>query len=1014
MISIVVVGIICFKKIDVDLFPNVKIPTIYIATNYGNSNPSEVETLITKPIEDEISSISHIKTITSKSLKGVSQIIVNFYDDVDIKYAENQVRDRVNQALIKLPKDVNTPIIRRIDPSEQPIATIAIIQNNEKKLSTAELFDIANNTVKPTLEQVSNVGLVEIIGGRKREVSVLLDNNLLKSRNISLTQVRQKLTESGRNTPIGKINTGSAEKLFSASSQFADIAEIENTLVNFYSDEVPTKISNIGKVVDDLEDEKSRAFVDGKSALLLDVYRQSDSNIVKVVYDLTAKITNINDDFLKNRTPLKALLVKDSSIVIKNNISDVYYTIIIAIFLTIVTIFLFLKNIRATLIVAVSIPIALISSFIAIYLANFSINVISLLAISLAIGLLVDDAIVVVENVHKKIESGIDPVRSAMEGTKEILMAIVAITLVLVATFLPIGFMNGIVGQYMKQFGFTMAFSMVVSLFVAITIIPVLCAYFSKNKPPHAFSHKGLQALEKYALSAKLLYEKILFQSLKNPKKILIISFFVFVLSISTIFFIPKTFVPEGDNGEVSIITDFPPDSSIDFSNKTAYEMYEIMRKNDEIELVVISVGSRFGQTNNSNFYVKLKSERKITTAQFKEKLRQQLKDFSFVNPVIKDYDPSAGSSRTQPFNIYLTSNNVSLLNEYGKLLLQKLTDGKSLKDLDSSEKNVRNELKIKMKNDSARKYGVNPQAVGEELRGFVEGFTTTKFYQNDASYDVRVRLKENQRNLEENFYKLFVPNINKKMVKLSDVGYLESSLESATINRQNRSRYVQITASLAPKIGLLNVINGVEKKIDSDKNNGYNEISYNFDGDSKNMKDMISSFKIAMLIAFLFIYLILASLYESFITPITILISMPLAFCGAFFALFITNQSINIFAILGLFILIGISCKNSILIVDFASKMVSSGRSRESAIIEAAMTRLRPILMTSLAIIVGTIPVAIGLFTASKPRVSMGIGIIGGMIFSTILTLVIVPSIFIYVDRLRVFLRNFPKKYKQ
>lgn len=993
---------------DVNLFPEVKIPTVYVATTYTGAAPTEVEALVTKVIEENVSSVSGIKTITSKSLKDTSQVIITFYDDVDIKYAEQQVRDRVNQAKPELPDEVKEPIIRRLDPAEQPIMTISI----NADVSLPELYDLADQFIKPRIEQVGSVGMVDIIGGRKREIQVLLDQNILRKRDISLSLVRNKLAEAGKNVPIGKTSNLTKELVYSGSSEFNDLKQVENAIVNFYYNEVPTRISDIGQVVDTMEDEYSRAFVNGKKSLFIDIYRQSDSNIIKVVDGVNKQIQRMQKDFAQMKGKPEIIAVKDSSKYIRNNVEDVYHTITISIILTIFTIFFFLANTRATVIVSIALPIAFVSSFIAMYLAGFSINVISLLALSLAIGLLVDDAIVVTENIYRRIEGGVKPIKAAAEATKDIMMAVVAITLVVVAVFTPVGFMSGIVGQYMKEFGLTMAFSMLVSFVVSITIIPVLCAYFANiekitESESNNFLVRWVKKFDNFQKFLEQKYENILHFAIDKPKKVLLGTLIVFVLSMSSIIFIPKTFIAENDNGEITVTIELEADASLDATAEIAHKMDEIIRSYKEVEVAAISVGTKFKQSNQGSIYVRLKKDRDFTTAEFKEKLRENFKQFADAHPVVKDYDPSGGASRSQPFNLYLISNNKEVLEEYSAKLMAKLKEDQRIKDLDTSNKSTRREFEVITRDTAAKTYGVNNQAIGEELRGYVEGYTPTKFRQNGLEYDLRVRLKEDQRSLADNFQNIYVPNINQKLIRLSDIAYGQETLEAATINRQDRGRYIQITASLAPKAGLGDVISDVTKLFDSDELKLPNDIRYKFSGDSENMQNMMSSFKAAMWIALIFIYLILASLYESFVTPFTILLALPLAMCGAFFAVLITGQSLNIFTFLGLFLLLGVSGKNSILLVDFAHEMIDAGKSRKDALIAAGIIRLRPILMTSFALIAGTIPVAIGISEASKPRISMGIAIIGGLISSTALTLIVVPAVFSYIDRFRLWCKE-------
>lgn len=1003
---IITVGVISFNKMSVDLFPDIDIPTIFISTTYSGAGPKEIETAVSKPLEEEISTIAGIKKLTSRSLQDTSQLIITFYQGTDMKYAEQQVRDKINQAKPKLPEDIKESIIRKIDPSDQPIMTIAINAN----LSEGELFDLADNYVQPRLEQVSNVGLVEILGSRKREIQVLLDQKILKNRDITYSQVRNQISASGENVPIGKNDSANKEVIFSSDSEFNNLDKIKNTLVNFYSNESPTKVVNLGEVSDTLEDETSRAFIDGKKALFLDIYRQSDSNIIAVGDGVKKQIKKMESDFAKMDSKPEVKLVKDASRYIRMNVFDVYETITISVILTVLTVFFFLANGRATLITAISLPIALISAFILMYLADFSINVISLLAMSLAVGLLVDDAIVVVENIYRKIENGKSPKDAAIEGTIEILMAVVAITLVVVSVFTPISFMKGIVGQYLKEFGLTIAFSMLVSLFVAITIIPVLCAYLANKSKKHQVKNKNnlLAKFDRFQIWLENKYERILIYSIDNPKKIIITTLIICSLSIFAGKYVPKTFINENDNGEITIGLELEPDSNLNNTNITVQEIDKIIKTNKEVLLTAATVGSRSSQSNRGEFYVKLNKDRKITTSNFKQRLRDQLKDFAYANPIVKDYDPSGGASRSQPLNIGLVSNNAKLLEDYAAKLAEKLKQNPDLKDVDSSNKATRTELKIILKDNAAKLYGVNDKMMGDELRGYIEGYVVGKLRQNGYEYDVRTRLKPDQRDLKANFDNFYIANVNNKLIKLSDIATLQESKEAARIDRQDRGRYIQITAGLAPKAGLGNVITNIEKLFTTEGDLKLpSEIRYNFSGDSENMQEMLDSMSFALFISILFIYLILTSLYESFVTPLTILLALPFALCGVFFGLFITGESINIFTILGIFMLIAVAGKNSILLIDFTNHLIAQGKSRTDALIAAGKIRLRPILMTSFALIAGTLPVAIGLSEVSKPRTGMGVAIISGLISSTILTLVVVPAVFSYIDRFRVVAKD-------
>ena len=1007
MIAIITIGYIAFKKMNVELFPNIDIPIIFVATRYDGAAPSEIENLVTKPLEEEISTVSGIKKLLSRSLKDTSQIIVQLYQNTDIKYAEQQIRDKINQAKSRLPEDIKEPVIRRVDPADQPVLTVIL----KADLPESKLFDLADNFVRPRLEQTADVGMVEILGARKREIQILVDQDKLKSREISLSQINRQLAQSGQNVSIGKKEIGDKERVFRSQSEFNEIDQINNTLVTFYSNEIPTKIYNIAEIHDTLEDESSRAFVNGKKSLFLTIYRQSDANIIKAVDGVKAQIEKIKKDFATMEGNPEITSTKDASVYIRSNIFDIQEAVLIAVVLTVLTVLLFLGDIRATIITAISLPITLIGAFIIMYCADFSINVITMLALSLAVGLLVDDAIVVVENIYRKIESGMKPIEASIASSREILMAVVAISAVVISVFTPISFLKGTVGQYLKQFGLTISFAMMISLVVAISIIPVLCAYLSGHGKKKQHEKKTSGIIGKFNLLQDKMedgYEWLLKFSINNPGKILILTLAIIAGSIVAFTKVPKTFMTESDNGEITISLELPADSSLDATSSVGLKIDEIVRNNPEVLISTVSAGTMSRQAQRGELYIKLKpkKERSISTTQFKERLRGQIKEFKYANPVVKDFDPSGGASRGQPFNLFLISANKDSLDKYATMLFEKLKQDPRLKDVDNSNKATRTEFKIKLKENSAKLYGVNSQAVGNELRGYVEGYVPTKLRQNGLEYNVRVRLKADQRDLKDNFDKIYVPNINNKLIKLSDIAESEEDIEPATINRQDRGRYIQLTASLAPKIGLGNLLSDYEKKFSEGELKMPSDIRYSFSGDSENMQDMITSMNQALLLSIVFIYLILTSLYESFVVPFTILLALPLAFCGAFYALYITGESVNIFTMLGIFMLVSVSGKNSILLIDYTNRLIAEGKSRTEALIIAGRLRLRPILMTSIALIVGTLPVAIGFSETAAMRTSMGVAIIGGLISSTLLTLVVVPAVFSYIDRFRIWIK--------
>lgn len=1012
MIVLMVVGAASFKSLSVDYFPEFEVPVVAVITAYPGAGPAEIETQISKPAEDKISTISGIKRLTSKSLEGVSNVIVEFNQGVDSKYAEQQVRDKINLAKVNFPDDATEPLIRKFDPSDQPIMVLGVSAD----LPPAEMYDLADQVIKPRLEQVNNVGAIDILGGRKREIHVLLDRKKLKQREISASQVVGQLSAAGVNIPSGKISQGDQETVFRALGEFDTAPQINDTIVSLFGNEVPTRISDIATVKDTLEDEKSRAFVNGEKSLFLTVYRQSGSNTIAVVKDIKAQLAKMDTEFQGAPGSPKITIMQDSSKNIINNVNDVYETILIGIVLTVITVLFFLGNGRATLITGVALPISLIGAFILMFAAHFSINIVSLLALSLAVGLLIDDAIVVVENIYRHIEMGTDPKKAASDATREIQLSVFAITLVIICVFAPVAFTKGIIGEILKQFGLTIAFSMMISLFVALTIIPMMTAYFANDAAHGLHSQKKspiwdntigipLRAFDRFQTWLENAYEKSLRFTTKRPLSTLGVAILIFMISLGVMKKVPGTFIPEQDNGEMTITLDLPPGTNLDAMNKVGKEVDELIRTNKEVAMTTLSVGNQNNEANKASLYVRLKDgkERGGTTEQFKTRLRAQLEPFASANPLVKDFDPM-GSGNNSPFMLNVISNDQQQLMAYAEKLIATLKQDKRLVGIDSTYRPGKPESQIVLKKDAARTYGINTSTLGQELRTNVEGFTPAKLRVNGQEYDVRVRMQEDQRDLRGQFNQIYVPNVNHRLIRLADIANLKETTGPASIDRQNRGRYVQITASLASGAGLSAVLGDTTKLLTEGDLKLPPGMRYSFGGSAENFQDMASSMGIALAFAVLFIYLILASLYESFVTPFTVLLALPLALCGAFFALFIMKQTINLFAILGIFMLLGVACKNSILLVDFAKQKVNDGFSRNEAIIMAGKARLRPILMTSFALIAGTLPIAYGLNEASKNRVSMGMAIIGGMISSTILTLYVVPAAFDYMERFRLW----------
>ncbi|WPU64162.1 efflux RND transporter permease subunit [Peredibacter starrii] len=1010
-----ITGYLSMRTLPVDLFPDVTFPVVTVTTQYPGAGPRETEMLISKIFEEEFSTISGVKTIRSINQEGVSIVVAEFTFSTDIKYAEQQVRDKVSSAKADLPDDIEEPVIRRVDPSDQPIVTIALTAD----MTEAELYDLANLTVKPKIEQVNNVGLVEIMGGREREIRVDLDLNKMKFRQVSAIQVADALGKAGSNIPSGKIDVSAKqETVFRTLGEFQTIDEMKNTIVQFLGNDVPIVLSDVATVREGLEDEKNIGYVNGKRSLLVSVYRQTGANTVAVADNVVKQVGLLNANLAKGSNKAELTVVRDGSKAIKDNLFDVQESITIGIILTIIVVFFFLASFRSTVITSLALPNSLLGAFVLLAVAGYTINVMSLLALSLAVGLLIDDAIVVRENIFRHMEMGKDARTAALHGTQEVMLAVIATTFTVIAVFGPIAFISGVVGQFLKQFGMTVCFALIISMFDAITIAPMMSAYFA-GKGGHVKPGQGtgfydrtvgkmLAWFDRFQGKLEDLYVWILKVTLNNPIKMILGGILIFAFSIYTLKFVPKTFLAAQDNGEFSVNLDLPPGTSLREMERVAKEVDTVIRGHKEVAVSLLTVGTKDGEANKANFYVRLvgAKERKVNTIQFKDIVRKELQPFSYANVQVSDFDQVGAGQR--PFNVNIQGNDEKQLAEISTQVFEKMKNHPALLGVDLSYRPGKPEFQVIPERLQAERLGISTNVLGMELRTLMEGQTPAVYRLKGEEYDIRVRLREDQRNLQKEFNNISIPNINGRMIPLKTVVEGVETTGPANITRQDRARYYQISADIAPNgPGMGGAMTEVARifKEDIKLPEG---MSYKFVGQAENFGEMIESMAIASGLGILFIYLVLASLYESFVTPFTIMLVLPLAMCGAFFALALTGASLDLFSMIGCIMLLGVATKNSIILVDYTNQqMENHGMSLRDAILLAGKNRLRPILMTSFALIAGFVPIAVGLNEASAQRTSMGIALIGGLISSTLLTLIIVPAAYTYIERFRLFVNR-------
>ncbi|MGA2091389.1 MAG: efflux RND transporter permease subunit, partial [Endomicrobiales bacterium] len=851
-------------------------------------------------------------------------------------------------------------------------------------------------------------------GGTKREIHVDLDRNKLKDYETSLTMISNRISQSSQNIPIGKVSTGAKELSFRSIGEYHSIKQIKDVVVNFFGSDIPVTIDQVGTVTDSSEDEQSRGFLNGTPALVINVYKQSKSNTVDVSNAIIKRVATLNKLMKSIKGAPTVVVVSDGGRPIRMNVDDVRNTIFEGIALAILVVYFFLGNFRSTFITAVALPNSLIGAFIFMALAGFSVNMLTLMALSLVVGLLIDDAIVVRENIFRHIENGEAPMVAAQKGTDEVRLAVIATTLAVISVFLPVAFLQGMIGQFFKSFGLTIVFAMSISLFDALTTAPMLSAYMiGKIKKNDEYTglarvlHAPAAWFGKFQDRLVVFYEKVMHFTLRHKLWVLLAALVIFIGSLALTKGIPVTFMSKNEWGEFMVYLEAAPGTSLDKMTEYSHTVDSLIRKERDIDTVLITVGNSSGESNTAQLYIKMveTSKRHRSTSDMKEFVRKMLSPYKeTLRPQVSDLS-MAGSGSDAPFFLLIKGEDINNVAKFAENLVVKLRTIHGLVDLETNYRPGKPEFQVQMDPKKMQKLGVMSIMAGMELRGMVEGNTPAKYREESQEYDIRVRLKKDQRDFAKDFNLLYIPNVNNQLIRVKNIAEPLVTTGPSKIYRRDRSRYVAITGNLDQTGAIGNITADAKKILDHEKLP--EGITYEFHGSSEDFADLMTNMLIAAGLSIIFIYLVLASLYESILVPFTIMIALPLAIVGGLIALYVTGQAITLFTMIGFIMLLGLTTKNSILLVDLTQKLERTGISQDEAIIKAGLTRLRPILMTTFALIAGMLPLALGLTEVGKFRQSMGVAIIGGLISSTILTLVVIPAVFGYIDRFRLFMRR-------
>jgi HAE1 family hydrophobic/amphiphilic exporter-1 len=1006
---ILLLGILSYGRLSTELYPDVSFPVVNVVVPFPGAGPEEVENQISKPLENALSTLAGVRSLRSTNLQGAGIVTVVFTMDADVHISEQ----KVNQALAKVrgdfPSGTLEPSVTTIDPSDVPLMTLGMTAS----MSEDKLFDLADKEIRPRIQQLPRVGLVEIEGGRKREIQIDVDREKLLDRQMTMGEVVNRVGQSGMNIPSGQIENAQTDTMVRSVGQFDSVKDLDRLPIRFVGNEGVTRLSDIAEVHEGLSDEHARVYVEGKHALAIKVYRQNGADTVTIARDLNEEVKSINSEFAKRYPGFSIGIVHDGTKPVRAGVDEAKVAIEIGVALTILVVFFFLGSIRSTLITGIALPNSLFGAFLLMYVAHFSLNITTLAALSLSVGLLIDDAIVVRESIFKRIEAGDEPKVAAVRGTKEVTLAVVATTLTVLSVFGPIAFLNGLIGQFFKVFGLTSCFAMLISLLDSLTVAPMLSAYFAGKvkQTSSGVIDRMLAGFERYQVWQEKFYLRILNATLRRPLKVIVLAVAIFVFSLFIFTRVPKSFVPPAGAGEFQVLLDAPPGTSLQGSDRLASAIDSVIRNRSDVERTVLTVGGDHGESNLAQILVLLKDKRKFSTAEVKEQVRDQIETEKGIHTSVQDI-MDIGGGAGQAFTLNITGEDLGEIRGVADRLVEALKKSGDLKDVNSSYRSSANEMKVSFKPEAVENFGVSTTEIGQELRLMLSGYAPAHLHAGGEQYDIRVRLKEDQRNLARDFKDIWVPNVNHRLIPLSSVASEVTGESPSNIRRENRKRFIEVSAEVDPNgRGLGHALDLTRELFANGSLNVPAGVNYEFAGQTRDFQDLLKSVILAVGLSVAFMYFVLASLYESFFIPLNIMLVLPLAVCGAFYALFITRAPLEINSVIGCILLLGVSAKNSILLVDHIQESIRKGLRLNDAILDAGKVRLRPIMMTSFALIAGMLPVAIPLEEAARQRAGMAIAVIGGLVTSTLLTLVVVPAAYPYLQRFEACVTGWVKK---
>lgn len=997
MTALVVVGLLAFTRLPVDLLPDISIPYVSVVTVYPGASAEDVERNITKPIEEAVSSINGVKNVTATSQENFSQVLIEFDLNANAQKAAQDVQEKVNGIRGTFPRDAQSPTVQRFDFSALPILTLGVADTTGKT-KPEDLRRFVDDQITPRLERIPGVAQVNVTGGVERQVQVQLNLDALRSRRMAPSQVTQALAAANASFTGGTVTDSGQDKLVRTPGDFKSLDDIGRVVVSNERGS-PVYVRDVASIVDGFADVDNYSRLNGNDSIALTVLKQSGSNTVNTADGVKAEIAQIEKEYPN----LTILIPSDQSTFVKDSVNDSINDLVLGGIAAALVVLVFFRDLRNTIVTVIGLPIIMIGTFAAMQYMNLSLNLITLLALSLAVGLVIDDAIVVRENIFRHMERGEDPKTAALNGTNEVALSVVAMTLTVVSVFLPIAFVSGIIGRFFQSFGLTVTAAVLISLFEAFTLAPMLSAYWfkQKKKKPGAepastpaaatelddASHANLGALDRG-------YRRLLGWTLRHKLVTTLFAILIFVGIIACLPFLQFNFLPNTGSDTFTLAIQMPPGTTLNITDQEARKVEAILRALPETEDVFVSVGGN-GTPENASFTVKTKKSGDFT--RIEPQLRQTLANEPGIAFSSGGFggNGTAVSGRTIQINLQTTGDTKDLTTA-SRQIIDAIKDVPGVVDLGSSYQAGKPELHVDVDGEKAARLGLNTATVGAAVRTLLNGDVATRFRDPGREADIVVRLRPEDRKRVQDMLDLTLATPSGQIVSLRNVSSVNQDTGPTALERLNRQPKITIGA---------NVLNRAQQTVAGDIQARVKQlqlppgVTVNFGGDVASFQDSFVSLIVSLLLSTLFVYMVLASQFGSFTQPLVMMLALPLSLLGAFLALLITGIPFDLTAMIGIIMLFGLVTKNGILLVDFANRMKRRGLTSDEAMLTAGPIRLRPVLMTSLALILGSLPVAIGLGSGGSFRQPLALVVIGGLITSTILTLLIVPTAYSLLD---------------